>query len=170
MIIIFQNSQFPLHFLKHPSDLELLSDTILGTNGKSITFAKTRKKMSVPDNLKYSNDHEWVKIEEDIAVIGITDFAQSELGDIVYIEIESQGEIIKKDSVFGTIEAVKTVSDLIMPLTGEILDANTALEETPEAINNDPYESGWIIKIKIQDTNQVKDLLDSKDYLKVIGE
>jgi len=126
--------------------------------------------MSVPDNLKYSNDHEWVKIEEDIAVIGITDFAQSELGDIVYIEIESQGEIIKKDSVFGTIEAVKTVSDLIMPLTGEILDANTALEETPEAINNDPYESGWIIKIKIQDTNQVKDLLDSKDYLKVIGE
>ena len=124
-----------------------------------------------PEGIYYAESHEWARLEENGSItVGITDFAQSELGDIVYIEIEPQGEIIKKDSVFGTIEAVKTVSDLIMPLTGEILDANTALEETPEAINNDPYESGWIIKIKIQDTNQVKDLLDSKDYLKVIGE
>ena len=124
-----------------------------------------------PEGIYYAESHEWARLEENGSItVGITDFAQSELGDIVYIEIEPQGEIIKKDSVFWTIEDVKTVSDLIMPLTGEILDANTALEETPEAINNDPYESGWIIKIKIQDTNQVKDLLDSKDYLKVIGE
>ena len=126
--------------------------------------------MITPDNLKYSNDHEWVKIEGDIAVIGITDFAQSELGDIVYVEIESKGDNIEKDSVFGTIEAVKTVSDLITPLTGEILEVNNILEETPEVINNDPYESGWIIKIKMQDASESKDLLDSKDYLKIIGE
>ena len=105
--------------------------------------------MNVPDNLKYTNDHEWVKIDNDIAIVGITDFAQSELGDIVYVEIDTKGDLIEKDSVFGTVEAVKTVSDLFMPLTGEILEVNSALEETPEIINNEPYESGWIIKIKI---------------------
>ena len=107
--------------------------------------------MNIPDNLKYTNDHEWVKIDGDIAIVGITDFAQSELGDIVYVEINAQGDLFEKDSVFGTVEAVKTVSDLFMPLTGEILEVNSALEESPEIINNEPYESGWIIKIKIED-------------------
>ena len=125
--------------------------------------------MNVPDNLKYTNDHEWVKIDNDIAIVGITDFAQSELGDIVYVEIDTKGDLIEKDSVFGTVEAVKTVSDLFMPLTGEILDINSALEESPEIINNEPYESGWIIKIKIEDIKQIRDLLDSSGYLKVIG-
>ena len=125
--------------------------------------------MNVPDNLKYTNDHEWVKIDNDIAIVGITDFAQSELGDIVYVEIDTKGDLIEKDSVFGTVEAVKTVSDLFMPLTGEILEVNSALEETPEIINNEPYESGWIIKIKIEDINQIRNLLDSSGYLEVIG-
>ena len=125
--------------------------------------------MNVPDNLKYTNDHEWVKIDNDIANVGITDFAQSELGDIVYVEIDTKGDLIEKDSVFGTVEAVKTVSDLFMPLTGEILEVNSAIEETPEIINNEPYESGWIIKIKIEDINQIRDLLDSSGYLEVIG-
>ena len=125
--------------------------------------------MNVPDNLKYTNDHEWVKIDNDIAIVGITDFAQSELGDIVYVEIHTKGDLIEKDSVFGTVEAVKTVSDLFMPLTGEILEINSAIEETPEIINNEPYESGWIIKIKIEDINQIRDLLDSSGYLEVIG-
>ncbi len=130
---------------------------------------KSDKIMNVPDNLKYTNDHEWVKIDNDIAIVGITDFAQSELGDIVYVEIDTKGDLIEKDSVFGTVEAVKTVSDLFMPLTGEILEVNSALEETPEIINNEPYESGWIIKIKIEDINQIRDLLDSSGYLEVIG-
>ena len=125
--------------------------------------------MNVPDNLKYTNDHEWVKIDNDIAIVGITDFAQRELGDIVYVEIDTKGDLIEKDSVFGTVEAVKTVSDLFMPLTGEILEINSALEETPEIINNEPYESGWIIKIKIEDINQIRNLLDSSGYLEVIG-
>ena len=125
--------------------------------------------MNVPDNLKYTNDHEWVKIDNDIAIVGITDFAQSQLGDIVYVEIDTKGDLIEKDSVFGSVEAVKTVSDLFMPLTGEILEVNSALEETPEIINNEPYESGWIIKIKIEDINQIRDLLDSSGYLEVIG-
>lgn len=130
---------------------------------------KSDKIMNVPDNLKYTNDHEWVKIDNDIAIVGITDFAQSELGDIVYVEIDTKGDLIEKDSVFGTVEAVKTVSDLFMPLTGEILEINSAIEETPEIINNEPYESGWIIKIKIEDINQIRDLLDSSGYLEVIG-
>ncbi|MEE3035560.1 MAG: glycine cleavage system protein GcvH [Bacteroidota bacterium] len=125
--------------------------------------------MNVPDNLKYTNEHEWIKVDNDTAIVGITDFAQSELGDIVYVEIEPKDEIIQKDSVFGTVEAVKTVSDLFMPLTGEIIEVNSLLGETPEVINNDPYESGWIIKIKIEDNSQLKDLLNSKDYLKIIG-
>ena len=125
--------------------------------------------MNVPDNLKYTNDHEWVKIDNDIAIVGITDFAQSELGDIVYVEIDTKGDLIEKDSVFGTVEAVKTVSDLFMPLTGEILEVNSALEESPEIINNEPYESGWIIKIKIEDIDQIKELLDSSAYKNIIG-
>ena len=125
--------------------------------------------MNIPDKLKYTNDHEWVKIDGEIAIVGITDFAQSELGDIVYVEINTIGDIVEKDSVFGTVEAVKTVSDLFMPITGEILEVNSALEESPEIINNEPYESGWIIKIKIEDIDQTKELLDSSGYKNIIG-
>tara|TARA_B100000287_G_scaffold84402_2_gene77072 strand:+ start:898 stop:1278 length:381 start_codon:yes stop_codon:yes gene_type:complete len=125
--------------------------------------------MNIPDKLKYTNDHEWVKIDGEIAIVGITDFAQSELGDIVYVEINTIGDIVEKDSVFGTVEAVKTVSDLFMPITGEILEVNSALEESPEIINNEPYESGWIIKIKIEDIDQINQLLDSNAYKNIIG-
>ena len=125
--------------------------------------------MNIPDKLKYTNDHEWVKIDGEIAIVGITDFAQSELGDIVYVEINTIGDIVQKDSVFGTVEAVKTVSDLFMPITGEILEVNSALEESPEIINNEPYESGWIIKIKIEDIDQINQLLDSDAYKNIIG-
>ena len=125
--------------------------------------------MNIPDKLKYTNDHEWVKIDGEIAIVGITDFAQSELGDIVYVEINTIGDIVEKDSVFGTVEAVKTVSDLFMPITGEILEVNSALEESPEIINNEPYESGWIIKIKIEDIDQINQLLDNNAYKNIIG-
>ena len=125
--------------------------------------------MNIPDKLKYTNDHEWVKIDGEIAIVGTTDFAQSELGDIVYVEINTIGDIVEKDSVFGTVEAVKTVSDLFMPITGEILEVNSALEESPEIINNEPYESGWIIKIKIEDIDQINQLLDSNAYKNIIG-
>ena len=125
--------------------------------------------MNIPDKLKYTNDHEWVKIDGEIAIVGITDFAQSELGDIVYVEINTIGDIVEKDSVFGTVEAVKTVSDLFMPITGEILEVNSALEDSPEIINNEPYESGWIIKIKIEDIDQINQLLDSNAYKNIIG-
>lgn len=122
----------------------------------------------IPSDLSYSKDHEWVKIEGEIATIGITDFAQRELGDIVYIEIETVGDILAAEEVFGTVEAVKTVSDLFMPLSGEILEFNTALEDTPEAVNEDPYELGWIIKIKMNDTNQLNQLLTSNRYKRLI--
>ena len=107
--------------------------------------------MNIPSDLSYSKDHEWVKIEGEIATIGITDFAQRELGDIVYVEIETVGDTLAAEEVFGTVEAVKTVSDLFMPLSGEILEFNSALEDTPEAVNEDPYELGWMIKIKMND-------------------
>ena len=124
--------------------------------------------MNIPSNLKYSKDHEWIKVNGDKAIIGITDFAQRELGDIVYVEIESVGEELEEQSVFGTVEAVKTVSDLFMPLNGEVLEFNTALEDTPEAVNEDPYESGWMIKIKIQNPDQLNELLDADQYKSLI--
>ena len=124
--------------------------------------------MNIPSDLKYSKDHEWVKVDGDTAIIGITDFAQRELGDIVYVEIESVGEELEEQSVFGTVEAVKTVSDLFMPLNGEVLEFNTALEDTPEAVNEDPYESGWMIKIKIQNPDQLNELLDADQYKSLI--
>jgi glycine cleavage system H protein len=124
--------------------------------------------MNIPSTLKYSKDHEWVKIDGEIATIGITDFAQHELGDIVYVEIESIGEMLVSEEVFGSVEAVKTVSDLFMPLSGEVLEFNTALEDTPEAVNEDPYESGWIIKVKIDDPSQISKLLDSDAYQQLI--
>ena len=124
--------------------------------------------MNIPSDLKYSKDHEWIKVDGDTAIIGITDFAQRELGDVVYVEIESVGEELEEQSVFGTVEAVKTVSDLFMPLNGEVLEFNTALEDTPEAINEDPYESGWMIKIKIQNPDQLNELLDADQYKSLI--
>lgn len=124
--------------------------------------------MNIPSSLKYTKDHEWVKIDGEMATIGITDFAQHELGDIVYVEIESIGEMLVSEEVFGSVEAVKTVSDLFMPLSGEVLEFNTALEDAPEAVNEDPYESGWIIKVKIDDPSQISKLLDSDAYQQLI--
>ncbi|MCD6544011.1 MAG: glycine cleavage system protein GcvH [Flavobacteriaceae bacterium] len=125
--------------------------------------------MNLPENLKYTKDHEWIKIEDGIATLGITDFAQGELGDIVYVDIESVDETIDKDEVFGSVEAVKTVSDLFMPLSGEVIAFNEDLEDTPEKVNSDPYGDGWIIKIKISDNSQIDDLLDATAYKEVIG-
>ncbi len=124
--------------------------------------------MNIPAHLKYTKDHEWILIKGDIATIGITDFAQGELGDIVYVEIEKVGEIFSKEEVFGTVEAVKTVSDLFMPLTGEIIDINQTLNEKPELVNEDPYGRGWMIKIKLN-SPETTNLLNSEEYKKLIG-
>jgi glycine cleavage system H protein len=124
--------------------------------------------MNIPENLKYTKDHEWMSIEGDVATIGITDFAQGELGDIVYVEIEKIGENFLKEEVFGTVEAVKTVSDLFMPVTGEIIDINESLNEKPELVNEDPYGQGWMIKIKLNSSG-MSDLLNSEEYKKLIG-
>ena len=124
--------------------------------------------MDIPSDLLYSNDHEWVKLDDEIATIGITDFAQRELGDIVYVEIETVGDVLEREQVFGTVEAVKTVSDLFMPLSGEVLEFNTELEDTPEAVNDEPYESGWMIKIKMDNPYQLKNLLSADQYKKLI--
>lgn len=120
--------------------------------------------MNVPANLYYTKDHEWLRVEGDSAYAGVTDFAQSELGDIVFIEIETLGETLKKEEVFGTIEAVKTVSDMFMPVGGEILEVNPAITDTPDVINKDPYGKGWMIKIKMSDPAEVKELLDAEKY------
>ncbi|HAG16607.1 MAG TPA: glycine cleavage system protein GcvH [Bacteroidales bacterium] len=124
--------------------------------------------MNIQDNLKYTKDHEWVLLNGDEALIGITDFAQGELGDIVFIEVETLGEALEKEEVFGTIEAVKTVSDLFMPLSGEVIEFNDALEATPELINTDPYGKGWIIKVKASNLDEVKDLLSSEEYREMV--
>jgi glycine cleavage system H protein len=125
--------------------------------------------MNIPSNLKYTKDHEWVLIEGDTATVGITDFAQKELGDIVYVEVETLDQTLDKDEVFGTVEAVKTVSDLFLPLSGEIIEFNDALEVTPEAVNTDPYGKGWMVKIKISNDSEVADLLSSDAYKELIG-
>ena len=124
--------------------------------------------MNIPSELLYSNDHEWVKLDGEFATIGITDFAQRELGDIVYIEIETVGDTLEQEQVFGTVEAVKTVSDLLMPLTGEVLEFNSTLEDTPEAVNDQPYESGWMIKIKMDNPAQLKHLMSADQYKQLI--
>ena len=126
--------------------------------------------MKIPNELKYTKDHEWIVIDGDIAKVGITDFAQRELGDIVYVEIETVGELLKADEVFGTVEAVKTVSDLFLPVEGEILELNEDLETSPEVVNNDPYEKGWMIKMKVLNPSDLDNLLTSEDYKKLIGE
>jgi len=125
--------------------------------------------MDLPNDLKYSKEHEWIKIEGDTATVGITDFAQSELGDIVYVEVETLDESLEKDEVFGTIEAVKTVSDLNMPLSGTIVAFNEDLEDEPENVNDDPYDTGWIIKVKISDSEEQEDLLTAEEYEAEIG-
>ncbi len=124
--------------------------------------------MNIPSNLKYTKDHEWVLIEGEVATVGITDFAQSELGDIVYVEIETVGEIIQQEEVFGSIEAVKTVSDLFMPLSGEILELNEKLESNPELVNSDPYVDGWMVKIKFSNAAEINNLLSHEDYTSLV--
>jgi len=125
--------------------------------------------MSVPDNLKYTTEHEWVRVEGDEIVIGVSEFAQGELGDVVFIEIETEGETLTKGETFGTIEAVKTVSDLYMPLDGEVVEANSALEDTPELVNSEPFEGGWMIRVKMSDPSQLDDLMDADAYRALIG-
>ena len=125
--------------------------------------------MNFPENLKYTKEHEWIAIDGDIATVGVTDFAQSELGDIVFVEIETEGETLAKDEVFGTIEAVKTVSDLFIPLSGEIVEINNALEDAPESVNENPYDAGWMVKIKLSDASEVDSLMDVAAYKELTG-
>ena len=125
--------------------------------------------MNLPNNLKYTKDHEWIRVEGEVAFVGITDFAQSELGEIVFVENEKEGETIEANEVFGSIEAVKTVSDLCMPVIGEILEVNAALEDAPELVNNDPYGEGWMIKIAVKDATELNDLMDAEAYAAFIG-
>ena len=125
--------------------------------------------MNFPENLKYSKDHEWIKVEGDTALVGITEFAQGELGEIVYVDVTTEGETIAKDGVFGSVEAVKTVSDLLMPVSGEVLEVNADLEDKPELINEDPYGKGWIIKVALSDAAELDSLLSAADYKKLIG-
>lgn len=125
--------------------------------------------MNVPEGLKYTKDHEWIKIDGDIATVGITDFAQGELGDIVYVDVETVDESIDKNEVFGSVEAVKTVSDLFMPLSGEVAEFNELLEDAPEKVNTDPYGEGWMIKIKLSDSSEIDALLNADGYKEIIG-
>jgi len=125
--------------------------------------------MKIPADLKYTKDHEWVRVEEDFLVIGITDFAQSELGDIVYVDVDTLDETVEADEVFGSVEAVKTVSDLFMPVTGEIVEFNEELEDAPESVNTDPYGRGWMIKVKVSDVSEIENLLDAEGYKTIIG-
>jgi len=127
------------------------------------------KIMNIPSKLKYTEEHEWIRIEGDTATIGITDYAQSELGEIVFVEVETVGEALEQGEVFGTVEAVKTVSELFMPIAGEVLEFNEALEDAPELVNDDPYGDGWIIKIKVSNAAQANDLLSAEDYKAAIG-
>ncbi|HET8860765.1 glycine cleavage system protein GcvH [Marivirga sp.] len=125
--------------------------------------------MNIPDNLKYTKDHEWVRVEGDEAYVGITEFAQRELGDIVYVEVETVDEEVAEGDVFGTVEAVKTVSDLFMPVGGTVLEFNEALEDAPESVNDDPYGNGWMIKLKLSDPSSVDSLLSADEYKELIG-
>ena len=125
--------------------------------------------MNIPTNLKYTKDHEWVSVDGDVATVGITDFAQKELGDIVYVEVETLDQTLNKDEVFGPVAAVKTVSDLFLPVAGEIIEFNDSLESDPEKVNSDPYGDGWMVKVKISDASEINALLSSEDYKALIG-
>ena len=126
--------------------------------------------MNIPEELKYTKDHEWIRIDGEILTIGITDFAQSELGDIVYVEVDTLDEILEAEAVFGTVEAVKTVSDLFLPVSGEIIEFNEALEDAPEQVNEDPYGAGWMVKVKCDDVSEIESLLDASAYKVLIGD
>ena len=125
--------------------------------------------MNIPENLKYTKDHEWLKVEDNVATIGITEFAQGELGDIVFVEVDTEGESLDMEEVFGTIEAVKTVSDLFMPITGEVIEFNETLEDEPELINSSPYDQGWIVKVEITDLTELDNLLSAEEYKNLIS-
>ena len=125
--------------------------------------------MNFPENLKYTKDHEWISVEGDVATVGITDFAQSELGDIVFVDISTQGESLSQHDVFGTVEAVKTVSDLYMPISGEILEVNSGLDSAPESVNSDAYGSGWMVKVKLSNASELDGLMAAADYKAMIG-
>lgn len=125
--------------------------------------------MNFPDNLKYTKEHEWIRVEGDTGIVGVTDFAQGELGDIVYVDINTVGESVAKDAVYGTVEAVKTVSDLFMPVDGEVLEVNSALQDKPDAVNNDPYGEGWMVKIKITNKSQLDELMSADAYRELVG-
>ena len=125
--------------------------------------------MDIKENLKYTKDHEWVKLEGNIATVGVTDFAQSELGDIVYVEVDTINETLDKDEVFGTVEAVKTVSDLFLPMSGKIIEFNESLSDSPESINESPYDDGWIIKVEVSNPDEINRLLNNNDYSDLIG-
>ena len=125
--------------------------------------------MNIPQELKYTKDHEWVRVDGDYAVIGVTDFAQKELGDIVYVDVDTEGDTVEKDEVFGSVEAVKTVSDLFMPITGEVVEFNEALEDAPELVNSDPYGEGWMIKVTMSDTKELESLLTVEQYKDLVG-
>ncbi len=124
--------------------------------------------MNIPENLKYTKDHEWIKVDGDQVTVGITDYAQNELGDIVFVEIETEGETLDKEEVFGTVEAVKTVSDIFMPVSGEVAEVNSKLEDSPEIVNKDPYGEGWLIKVNLSDKSEIDDLLDADKYKELI--
>lgn len=125
--------------------------------------------MNIPQELKYTKDHEWVRVEGDNVVIGVTDFAQKELGDIVYVDVDTEGDTVEVDEVFGSVEAVKTVSDLLMPITGEVIAFNEALEDAPELVNNDPYGDGWMIKVAISDASELDNLMSADEYKDLVG-
>lgn len=125
--------------------------------------------MNFPDNLKYTKDHEWIRVEGNVATIGVTDFAQGELGDIVYVDIGTVGETLDKETIFGTVEAVKTVSDLFMPVSGKVLEVNKKIDTNPESVNKDPYGDGWMIKVEMSNTSELSSLLSVTDYKKLIG-
>jgi len=125
--------------------------------------------MKIPENLKYTKDHEWIRVEEDFAYIGVTDFAQGELGDVVFVEIETEGEDLDKEKVFGTIEAVKTVSDIFMPVSGKVLEVNPKIEDEPELVNKDPYGDGWLVKISMADSSELNELLTPEQYNDMIN-
>ncbi len=125
--------------------------------------------MNIPSELKYTKDHEWIRVDGDVATVGITDFAQGELGDIVYVEVETVDETLEKEEVFGTVEAVKTVSDLFLPVSGEIIEFNESLEEEPEKVNEDPYGEGWMIRVRMSDPSELDELLDADGYKEVVG-
>lgn len=152
--------------VKHSSKESKAGDCAVSV--KLCTFVPNQLNMNIPAELKYTKDHEWVKLEGDIATIGITEFAQSELGDIVYVEVETVGENMAQEEVFGSVEAVKTVSDLFLPMSGEIIEFNEALEANPELVNNDPYGDGWMVKVRVSNTSEFEALLDASAYAQEI--